>query len=135
MTIVDKLVFTDRVKFMVGKRIGKAAGQCTTVDIEELSDELVATLETSILSEKKLEKTIDVCFRFPANWWEHLKFDLLKIAPKKYIPFINVKLHSHITTIRIDQFLVYPKADEVLIDRWGTPVLHETIFGDLDTKL
>jgi hypothetical protein len=131
----DRIIVLDKLRFKLAVTIGKAIAQMTDIDIREATAELLAVaIKTTVLAEKIIDCDLQVDFPFPATWWEHLKLSILSKLPDRWRKKIDVKLKHYYHIIRVQQYVGYPEANEVLEDRWGKPVtfdMWESIPGEV----
>lgn len=123
----DRIIVLDRVRFELAAATGRAVAQMTTIDsYKAMADVIVAGIKTAVLAEKIIDCDLRVDFPFPATWWEHLKLSILSKLPDRWRTRIDVKLKHYYHIIRVQQYVGYPEANEVLEDRWGKPVTFDT---------
>lgn len=115
-----------KVRFKIATKLGNAVAQMTTIkDYDELAEAIAVEIEAAMLAEKIIDHDLRVDFPYPATWWEHLKLTILPRLPRWWGRRMSVKLDHYYHLINVQQYVGYPKANEILEDRWGRPVVFD----------
>ncbi len=81
---------------------------------DSVSRQIIHNLRTYVLSEKTKEEEVTHRFRYPANWWEHLKYDK---APQWFLKKFPVKWKYEKMTTKVKHYQCVPMFSKVLDPR------------------